>query len=129
MTKRSSAKVQNKRGAIKHTVDLKSTSSARDKARNLEGQQKNIEVVSYRRETQYKKRKRQPKLNNMKQMYINSPTHANVNLDSNTASPDNTHDLISAKCLAIRSEVKNPKKIQIARCNETEANPQPRNSN
>jgi hypothetical protein len=129
ITSRSSAKVHSKKGIAKHSVDLKSASSARDKARNLESQQKNIEVVSYRRETMYKKRKRQPKLNNMKQMYINSPSHANVNLDSNTTSPDNSRDFVSSKCLASRSEAKNLKKIEIVKCNDMEINPQPRNSN
>lgn len=53
---------------------------------------KNVEVVSYRRGDQCnKKRKRQPKLNNMKQSHLRllqtgefktSPTHANVDLCS-----------------------------------------------
>lgn len=50
---------------------------------------KNVEVVSYRKGPQGAKlRKRQPKLNNLKQSIFASPLHANVNLD--TANPSHS---------------------------------------
>lgn len=51
---------------------------------------KNLEVVSYRRNVQWKK---QPRLNNMKQIFISTPNHAKVNLcsfDSGNYSCDNS---------------------------------------
>lgn len=53
---------------------------------------KNLEVVSYRRDVPCKKGKRQPRLNNMKQIFINSPNHANVDLRSPTSSQNNSID-------------------------------------
>lgn len=69
---------------------------------------KNLEVVSYRRDVPCKKRKRQPRLNNMKQIFISSPNHANVDLRSPNSSLSHSIDA-SSKSLNYRerSEVLN----------------------
>ena len=51
-------------------------------------QVKHLEVVNYRREEVNKKRKKQPRLNNMKQIFVSSPTHAKVDLCSENASKE-----------------------------------------
>ena len=47
---------------------------------------KKLDIVSYKQQDNPPKRKRQPKLNNMKQSYFTKPSYANVNLDENVTS-------------------------------------------
>lgn len=47
---------------------------------------KKLEIISYKEQNNPPKRKRQPKLNNMKQSYYTKPSYANVNLDENLTS-------------------------------------------
>ena len=71
------------------TTNSSGNSSARERLINKNKNTmaaKKLEIVSYKQGNKAPKRKRQPKLNNMKQSYYTKPSYANVNLDENLTS-------------------------------------------